>query len=196
MTRQEGTKLKVFVVGGGNDGHYIDNSTHTKNFDEADIVMFRGGADINPAIYGQKANEHTSWWSDDRDNLERNFFEKAIQSKKLIIGNCRGGQYGTAISGGKLIQHVNHPGEHYCTTFKGTKYLMNSLHHQMMYPYDMNPEDYIVLSWTEQLSPCHIGEDNKQIEFPKIALDEKGLFKEPEVVWYPKTRCLGIQGHF
>lgn len=195
MSKQH-SKLKVYVVGGGNDGHYIKNTTHTRLFDEADIVMFRGGADINPDIYAQKPNRHTNWWSDERDAMEMNYFKQALSEKKLIIGNCRGGQLLTALNGGKLIQHVSHPGHHMCTTFEGTEYEMNSMHHQMMYPYNLPPEDYQLVSWTEQLSYCHIGEDDQQIEFPEIALDEKGLFKEPEVIWYPKTRCLGIQGHF
>lgn len=195
MTKQD-TKLKVYVVGGGNDGHYIDNAIHTRNFDEADIVMFRGGADINPKIYGQMPNRHTSYWSDERDNLEINFYHRAQEQKKLCIGNCRGAQLLTALNGGKLIQHVSHPGEHMCTTFEGTKYEMNSIHHQMCYPYNLPKEDYLLVSWTEQLSYTHLGENDKTVEFPPESLDSEGLFKEPEIIWYPKTRSLGIQGHF
>ena len=83
MSKQH-SKLKVYVVGGGNDGHYIKNTTHTRLFDEADIVMFRGGADINPDIYAQKPNRHTNWWSDERDAMEMNYFKQALSEKKLI----------------------------------------------------------------------------------------------------------------
>ena len=34
-----------------------------------------------------------------------------------------------------------------------------------------------------------------ELEFPEFALDREGKFKEPEMIWYPKIRCLGVQGH-
>lgn len=189
-------KVKVYVVGGGQDGHFIDNSIPTKNFDDADIVLFRGGEDINPALYGQKNNSYCGHWNSKRDNFEIEMFRNAERAGKMIIGTCRGGQLATALLGGKLIQHIRHFGDHNCKTIEGEIYMMNSLHHQMMYPYNLNPDEYTVYSWTEQISPVHYGENDEQIEFPVHSLDENGLFKEPEIIIYPKARCIAIQGHF
>ena len=73
---------------------------------------------------------------------------------------------------------------------------MNSCHHQMCYPYQLNKDNYEVLAWTRQLSPYYRADEKANInEFPKESLDDDGKFKEPEVVWYPKINALGCQGH-
>lgn len=80
-------------------------------------------------------------------------------------------------------------------TKEGNTYGMNSCHHQMCYPYDLPTTDYEVLAWTEGLSDHYTADVPKKTKFPKVALDDKGVFKEPEMIWYPKTNCLGVQGH-
>lgn len=189
-------QYKIFVVGGGDDGNFIKNGKHTKYFEEADIVVFRGGSDINPKLYSEIPNSHTNYWSDERDSLEIMFYKKAQEKGIVCVGNCRGGQLLTVLNGGKLIQDIDHPYKHECVTSEGERYIMNSIHHQMMYPYELPNTDYEVFSWTEQLSPQHINQFDQQYMFPKHALDEKGLFKEPEIIYYPKTKSIAIQGHF
>lgn len=70
---------------------------------------------------------------------------------------------------------------------------MNSCHHQMCYPYNLKKDEYEVLSWTEGISRRYRA--GIELEFPEFALDREGKFKEPEMIWYPKIRCLGVQGH-
>ena len=70
---------------------------------------------------------------------------------------------------------------------------MNSCHHQMCYPYDLPKDEYEVLSWTEEISNKYVAD--AKVNFDETTLDENGAFKEPEMIWYPKTRCLGVQGH-
>lgn len=73
---------------------------------------------------------------------------------------------------------------------------MNSCHHQLCYPYDLSKDEYEVLAWTEGLSKRYLADVPEEKLFPKeVALDEEGIIKEPEMIWYPKTRCLGVQGH-
>jgi gamma-glutamyl-gamma-aminobutyrate hydrolase PuuD len=58
-----------------------------------------------------------------------------------------------------------------------------SAHHQMMNPFDTKHE---LIAWaTEVLSPVHLIEGEKNLDV-KV---------EPEVVWFPETKALGIQYH-
>ncbi len=61
--------------------------------------------------------------------------------------------------------------------------------------YDLSKDKYEVLSWTEGLSSKYITEGDKPLVIPQIGLDENGIFKEPEVIWYPEINALGTQGH-
>ena len=52
--------MKIYIAGDYGVGYaywlldYYKDSAITRNIDEADLVMFTGGADINPSIYGEK----------------------------------------------------------------------------------------------------------------------------------------------
>ena len=186
-------QLKVYIV-----GHDWCDITHfllfdfvkVNNIEEADIVMFTGGEDINPALYGDVPHPTTHF--SNRDDAEVAAYKHVLNtSKPLFIGGCRGAQLLTALNGGKLIQHVvNHSGcgSHDITTVDNQVMSITSCHHQMMYPYDLPSEDYQLLAWsTKNLSPVYYTGQG----LLKVTED----FKEPEIVYYPKTRSLCIQGH-
>lgn len=99
----------------------------------------------------------------------------------------------TIRNGGYLIQDISHPSRHIVKTIEGDVYPMNSCHHQMCFPYELSDDKYEVLSWTEELSDKY--KMDGELTIPEKALDENGLFKEPEMIYYPETRCLGVQGH-
>jgi len=185
-----GEVIKTF-----NGGDWIYNSKEVKTIEEADVVVLPGGGDWNPALYGHEPNGTRSWHSD-TDKKQMALIEKAIEQGKLVFGICRGLQGVTIKNGGFLIQDLDHPSRHPVVTKEGDVYGMNSCHHQLCYPYDLPKENYEVLAWTEQLSNEYMVDETKvELNFPEDALDESGLFKEPEMIWYPKTRCLGVQGH-
>lgn len=184
--------IKVYVV--GHDWCNITNFLlfdfeKVDNINEADIVMFTGGEDINPKLYGDVKHPTTHYT--DRDDMEVAAFHTAPKNA-LLIGGCRGAQLLTALSGGKLFQHVNGhsggTGGHDITTTDDRTMRITSCHHQMMNPYNLPKEDYELLAWsTINLSSVyHIG--TGLAEVPEH-------FKEPEIVYYPKTRALCIQGH-
>lgn len=155
--------------------------------EEADFLIFTGGADVSPVLYNQRTGATTHTYPR-RDQYEAQIFKKWVGIKPMV-GYCRGSQFLTVMSGGKLIQDFSgHASRHCITTNEGERQV-NSTHHQMMYPYDMNPDDYSILAG---LSPAnnsyHLNGDNKQIEYP----DE---FLEVESAYYPKTNCLGFQFH-
>ena len=184
-------KKKVFIVGnqpGFSD--FIHNVVETTKIEEAELLIFRGGADINPELYGEKEGNFTHI-DIQKDAYEIAHFQYALENNIPMLGICRGGQLLTVLSGGSLIQHVtNHSQEHVVTDINKDSYMMSSSHHQMFYPFDMNPKDYKLIAWTKyNRSNTYLDGDNKRHKFDGTKQ------VEPEVVWYPNTKCLAIQGH-
>lgn len=188
----ENKKLKVYAVNRG-DGDWIENSERS-NYEEADIVVIPGGSDVHPSWYGHKAIPGV--YTDMRQDIkEVDLFNKCIAEGKFIIGICKSSQMATALSGGWLIQHSNHPSRHGVVTTDGKSFMVNSSHHQISYPFDLPDYEYELLAWAQQQANYHLTQDSRQVIFPKISLDSDGLFKEPEAIWYPKIRCFAQQFH-
>lgn len=183
-------KIKTFSLS-GYSLDWIYNSTKS-NYAEADIVVLEGGADWNPRLYNEEPNNFVNWLNPNRDHQEMELMRQASKDGKIMFGICRGIQGLTIFNGGKLIQHIDHPGSHRVYNKDGSIHISNSLHHQMCYPFNLPDEDYIVLGYTKGLSGRYLGENNNVIPMPK---DEEGYSIEPEILYFPKTRSLGAQYH-
>lgn len=187
-------KKKLFVVGSStNYSNWVlpIGFNLTNEMDQADLFLFTGGEDVNPSLYNQKPGRNTYFSS--RDDIEKKFFQYALENNKPMMGVCRGLQFLTVMSGGKLIQDMSHPSHHEFVTNKGDRLHINSLHHQMALVEPsitglVEGEDFELIGWTERLSKYHLDGRDLNYEFPKD-------FKEPEVVFYPKTKSWGVQGH-
>lgn len=80
---------KVYVVGRAKSyASWIENATLVDNIEDADIVLFTGGEDINPALYGCKKHSST-YFNEKRDEEEIAAFNK-VRSDQLCLGICRG----------------------------------------------------------------------------------------------------------
>ncbi len=97
-----------------------------KDSSDVDLIVFSGGADINPDIYGEE-NYH-SYCNLHRDKREIDVFDFAQENDIPCFGICRGHQMLNALVGGKLIQHIDipHPSPHILDSGQ----IVNSLHHQ------------------------------------------------------------------
>jgi putative glutamine amidotransferase len=75
-------------------------------FARLDGIVFSGGGDINPSIYGEPL--HSTLWSlsDDRDRVELEFARWAAHHEKPLLGICRGTQVLNVALGGTLIQDI------------------------------------------------------------------------------------------
>jgi gamma-glutamyl-gamma-aminobutyrate hydrolase PuuD len=181
---------KIFVVGPSK--HYsswIDDHELVDNLQDADIVIFTGGEDVDPSLYN--CEKHRSTYS----NLHRDLEEKAIfeqvQPHQLCIGICRGSQLMAVLNGGLLIQNVdNHAtlGTHPIISAANEydEYEITSTHHQMQYPFNLPTKEYKILYYSYRRSNYYEGD---KIDFPEV---------EPEIVLYTKEnkpKCLAIQGH-
>lgn len=177
------------------DDNWIYNAEES-NYDDADIVVFPGGSDVDPSLYNHSKIKETH---SNRlvDNTQWETMLQCIKDKKFIIGICKGAQLATAMVGGFLIQDVsNHHSSHDVIDDNGNIYDATSSHHQMCYPYELERDKYKLLAYSKQLSTRYIIQNNEQLDtVPDFALDDDELFKEPEVIYYPTINCLAIQPH-
>lgn len=191
------TNINVFCVGSKRDADWLPGVSHS-TFDEAHIVIMPGGSDWNPALYGEKTGFNTRhYYGPDVEQLE--YFMKAVQAKKFIIGICRGAQLLGIAAGGKLFQNVHfHAGADH-TIFTKTKreLIINSLHHQMV-DWDSIPNVNArarLIGWSEGLSNTYTNGENHECKTPAGERYNKLFTIEPEVFYFPSFRGFGIQGH-
>lgn len=188
--------IKLFTVFNYFNNDYLKflsnyyDITLTEDPTEKDITLalFTGGADVNPEYYNERIGLHTSI-NYKRDTIEEEFFNSLPLSLPKI-GICRGSQFLTVMSGGRLIQHVTGHGRSHLIRNNNDELIdVTSTHHQMMYPFDLDKDKYKILaSSSEFLSEKYLNGDNVNIDIP----DD---FEECEVVYYPETNSLCIQGH-
>jgi putative glutamine amidotransferase len=74
--------------------------------DLIDGLVLVGGADIDPAFYGQAAHEQTVETVPERDAFEIALANAAIERDLPVLGICRGMQLLNVARGGTLLQHL------------------------------------------------------------------------------------------
>lgn len=76
--------------------------------DLVDGLIFSGGADIDPARYGEsEVHPMTYDISDERDRFEIDLLAAAVAQDKPVLCICRGIQVLNVALGGSLIQHID-----------------------------------------------------------------------------------------
>ena len=73
--------------------------------------------------------------------------------------------------------------------------MTNSIHHQMVYPWNMDKDSYVLLGYTLGESTCYLDGDDKENQFPAEAYTSRGEVIEPEIIFLPKVRALTVQFH-
>lgn len=153
--------------------------------DDKGILIIHGGGDISPSLYkkGRSSQSGADSKPSRRDMLEWELIKEAQKQGIFVFGICRGAQMLCAAAGGFLIQDVtNHAGsDHTVIDNNGKHFRVNSLHHQMQYPFNTVHE---MLATSEKRSHHYIDEHN-YIDVPC----------EPEAVYYPQLKGLALQWH-
>lgn len=153
-----------------------------------DLLIFWGGGDISPMIYGHQ-NVASGGISSKRDAIEVSVMEEALRLEKPILGICRGAQLACAMLGGTLYQDVDgHTSTHdmviaepYQRFAPDPTIRTSSLHHQMMRP----TEEMEIIATAPGRSRYRKGADETTI----------GHNDDPEVLYHPKKHVLMVQGH-
>ena len=155
--------------------------------DKPDVILYAGGVDINPSLYGEKKDKHTDKPLPVRDGMEIYAYQYSqMLAEKPVwnVGICRGMQLLNVLNGGKLAQHVTgHVGSkevqhtvQYHGLNKHDTYglTVNSYHHQMVKP----------------------PSNGKQVKNPyTILVETLGLLNDPEAILFPNSLSVGVQWH-
>lgn len=151
----------------------------------ADLVVFVGGVDVDPALYGQKAHPKTDVPDHHRDGEDMALYMTCLTQGIPMLGVCRGAQFLNVMNGGTLYQDVtNHVGDHDVYDIRARKtFKASSVHHQLVVRNTLG--GMTVLADASRQSKKY-GETIQEIE---------GTGLDVEAFFYRDTCSLGVQGH-
>lgn len=181
--------LKIFVTGPEIDQRGFplmfakSHCFKADSLDECDLVVFTGGADVNPMLYGENAHPYTSW-DDGRDLAEMELYSECLDKGIPMFGVCRGAQFLHVMNGGKLYQHIDgHQGDHPLFDISRRKRIerVSSVHHQSV----IKNDDMEVIAVCSESKRRHF--NDKTFEDCKR--------NDIEAFFYRDTCCIGVQGH-
>ena len=163
------------------------------NVEEADVVVFIGGVDVDPKLYGEEIIAQTQTPSKERDALEQAVYDKCVEMGKVMFGICRGAQFLHVMNGGALWQDVKgHAGPSHWIYDTEDDCLVwaTSLHHQML---AINNRMDVLAVCKDQISD--------EFRSADMVLDLKkeganaAVEVEIEAGMYWDTKCFFVQGH-
>lgn len=184
----------VFIAG-GSDINYYRLFTKDLGFtlvnvlDDANLVVFTGGADVDPQFYG--AHTHpTTFFNTDRDVKEERIYMDAQKKGIPMVGICRGAQFLNVMNGGELYQDVTDhalAGGHMLFDHVDQRDVyVSSTHHQMMKPH----ANAIILATAALAKRKTYWNKERQ-----VWTDDLTQKDDIEVVYYSDTQCLCFQPH-
>lgn len=155
------------------------------HLENASLVCFLGGEDVDPSLYGHRTNRKT-YSSIERDEYEKKVYQNTLKLGKKMVGICRGGQFLNVMNGGTMYQHCDghaRGGTHVMFDLEtGEEIHVTSTHHQMMNP---SKEGKLVASANEA-TYVEEGDTDK-----KMSLSHDDI----EVVYYQESNSLCFQPH-
>ena len=77
-----------------------------ETLDALDGVIFSGGGDLDPELYGAEAHAATDVPRKERDAAELRLLEAALDRDMPVLAICRGSQLLNVARGGDLVQHL------------------------------------------------------------------------------------------
>lgn len=92
------------AVGSMFENHGYDVVYSTDGPRTPDLIVFTGGSDVSPYIYGEEP-DGARGCDPVRDEFEKSIYE-AHAGTVPMVGICRGGQLLNVLNGGKMIQHL------------------------------------------------------------------------------------------
>jgi putative glutamine amidotransferase len=141
--------VRAVHASGGRAVLVTEDDPGTDVLDALDGVVFTGGADVAPGLYGEEAHART-YTRPARDTSEMMLLRGALERNLPVLAICRGMQLMSVAYGGRLYQHLpdvldhekHRPAVGYgshdvrlapgsaCAAILGGRTSVNSLHHQ------------------------------------------------------------------
>lgn len=158
----------------------------------AEVIVFPGGADVDPRRYGEERHFTTHPSPDVEARNERYYDLRKLNPDITMIGICFGGQFLNVLNGGRMWQDVNnHTSDHMMFDLTEMEPVeVTSTHHQMMIPGTAG----------QVLGVAHIASrwEGDKLKYKSKSPDHRDPGhpqQDIEVVWYPETRSLCFQPH-
>lgn len=189
--------LDVFVAGPALEERQFaemlarSHCRRAKSVLEADLVIFTGGADVEPAYYGETDVHEKTHFYTDRDNEDVALYVMCLEDGIPMLGICRGAQFLHVMNGGKLYQDVDkHYGDHPIWDINRKLRIekISSVHHQMC----------IANKEMEIIATSCSGDNGRGMATERWRNSkecDKGTRADIEAFFYRDTCCIGIQGH-
>ena len=77
-----------------------------ETLDIVDGLVFSGGSDLDPELYGADAHEQTTGTVRERDDFELELMRAALERDLPVLAICRGSQVLNVVRGGDIEQHL------------------------------------------------------------------------------------------
>lgn len=165
--------VKVFVEGWDESlfNFFREEGFELASFpQEADLICMEGGADVDPALYGEKLHPKT-YIKQTKDIVSLGILNVALLMNIPVVGICRGHQIMCVQQGGKMKQHIEGHCRAHMLTVEGQEYEVSSAHHQEAIP--ALSEEYIIRA---DDGTCEV------VLYP----DKKWLGFQPHPEYHPK----------
>lgn len=150
----------------------------TESLSQADLVVFTGGSDVSPYIYGEEP-DGARGCDPVRDELERDIYNVCQDRLIPAVGICRGGQLLNVLNGGRMIQHL---GE----TISGDVIVTTAVGYGDLWTGDLGEIDMLV-----DHHQGMIAEDSGNV----FAWNEGHPEWPDYAIFYPETKSLCFQPH-
>lgn len=192
--------LRVLILGPPEDtrgfNHLFARASckQATSLEDADLVVFTGGPDVDPAYYMEEGeNPHPSCYVDpERDAADAGKYLACVEQGIPMVGVCRGAQFLAVMNGHKLFQDIDgHQSDHkmYCHRTKKVIERVSSRHHQCVRPGN-GTSGLEIIAWSN-VSTCKYMTDKLSVE----ARNNESPLLDVEAFFIRDTCCFGVQGH-
>lgn len=166
-----------------------DIEAAVKNASGCDALLLPGGADVNPALYGQSFDEKCGKPNVLRDTAEPEILKVFLEMKKPVLAICRGFQLLNVYFGGTLIQDIQEKQQCRHMDFFSRSGSIHSVN------LEKNTQLYAIFeSETEKVNSMHHQAVDKVGENLTVsAVSTDGYVEALELSDYPF--CIGVQWH-
>ncbi|HEX4678534.1 MAG TPA: gamma-glutamyl-gamma-aminobutyrate hydrolase family protein [Gaiellaceae bacterium] len=98
--------VRAVVRAGGAPLLVPPGASYEETLDSVDGLIFSGGSDLDPELYGEQPHPETNGWVRERDDFELGLMQAALARDVPLLAICRGSQVLNVALGGDLEQHV------------------------------------------------------------------------------------------
>jgi gamma-glutamyl-gamma-aminobutyrate hydrolase PuuD len=157
--------------------------TGADSIEDADLVVFTGGPDVDPAYYGETRHCMT-YVDEERDFEDLTAYMTCYENGIPMVGVCRGAQFGAVMEGAKLYQHIDgHNGDHSMWDCRQKIHLdkISSVHHQSVIPC----EHMEIIAWSHK----------SVTRWKNDTLKMEGKIADVEAFFCRRSCFFGVQGH-